>query len=80
MPCTKKFEAPELRDRQDTDYVLTTRELLRMTEEAGIDFANLKRKQIGMSFTPALAPSWRHRRDGSCHPLRILPGNRWTEN
>ncbi|MDP2174266.1 MAG: NADH-dependent [FeFe] hydrogenase, group A6 [Candidatus Cloacimonadaceae bacterium] len=57
MPCTaKKFEArrPELRDSgfQDTDYVLTTREFLRMIKEAGIDFANLKDADAdeGMSF------------------------------
>ncbi len=46
MPCTaKKFEArrPEMRDSgyQDVDYVLTTRELVRMIKEARIDFKNL---------------------------------------
>ncbi len=46
MPCTaKKFEAnrPEMRDSgfQDVDYVLTTREFVRMVNEAGIDFKNL---------------------------------------
>jgi NADH-quinone oxidoreductase subunit G/NADP-reducing hydrogenase subunit HndD len=46
MPCTaKKFEAAreEHRDSgfQDTDAVLTTRELARMIKEAGIDFVNL---------------------------------------
>jgi len=46
MPCTaKKFEArrPELRDSgyQDTDFVLTTREFVRMIKEAGIDFKNI---------------------------------------
>ncbi len=46
MPCTaKKFEArrPEMRDSgyQDVDYVLTTREFIRMIREAGIDFKNL---------------------------------------
>lgn len=57
MPCTaKKFEArrPELNDSgfQDTDYVLTTREFLRMIKEAGIDFANLAEEEPdeGMSF------------------------------
>lgn len=57
MPCTaKKFEArrPELRDSgyQDTDYVLTTREFLRMIKEAGIDFANIPEEEPdeGMSF------------------------------
>ena len=46
MPCTaKKFEAqrPEMwsSGAQDVDYVLTTRELGRMIQEAGIDFVNL---------------------------------------
>lgn len=46
MPCTaKKYEAqrPEMNDSgfRDVDYVLTTRELVRMIKEAGIDFANL---------------------------------------
>ncbi len=46
MPCTaKKFEArrPEMSDSgfQDVDYVLTTREFVRMIKEAGIDFKNL---------------------------------------
>lgn len=57
MPCTaKKFEArrPELSDSgfQDTDYVLTTRELIRMIKEAGIDFANIPEEEPdeGMSF------------------------------
>ncbi|OQC10276.1 MAG: NADP-reducing hydrogenase subunit HndC [Candidatus Cloacimonetes bacterium ADurb.Bin088] len=57
MPCTaKKFEArrPEMRDSgfQDTDYVLTTRELIRMIKEAGIDFANIPDEEPdkGMSF------------------------------
>ena len=57
MPCTaKKFEArrPELRDSgfQDTDYVLTTREFIRMIKEAGIDFKNIKEEDAdeGMSF------------------------------
>jgi NADH-quinone oxidoreductase subunit G len=57
MPCTaKKFEArrPELRDSgfQDTDYVLTTREFIRMIKEAGIDFANIPEEEPdeGMSF------------------------------
>ena len=57
MPCTaKKFEArrPELNDSgyQDTDYVLTTREFLRMIKEAGIDFAKIPEEEPdeGMSF------------------------------
>lgn len=46
MPCTaKKFEAqrPEMADSgvQDVDYVLTTRELGKMIQQAGIDFKNL---------------------------------------
>ena len=46
MPCTaKKFEAnrPEMRDSgyQDVDYVLTTREFVKMVKEAGIDFKTL---------------------------------------
>ena len=57
MPCTaKKFEArrPEMNDSgyQDTDYVLTTREFIRMIKEAGIDFANIQEEEPdeGMSF------------------------------
>ena len=47
MPCTaKKFEKarPEHRDSgfQDTDAVLTTRELARMIKEAGLVFTNLE--------------------------------------
>ncbi len=46
MPCTaKKYEAqrPEMSDSgvQDVDIVLTTRELGKMIQEAGIDFVNL---------------------------------------
>lgn len=46
MPCTaKKFEArrPEMRDSgyQDVDYVLTTRELVRMLKAADIDLKTL---------------------------------------
>jgi iron only hydrogenase large subunit-like protein len=46
MPCTaKKFEAnrPEMRDSgyQDVDYVLTTRELAIMINQAGLDFLTL---------------------------------------
>lgn len=46
MPCTaKKFEAnrPEMKDSgyQDVDYVLTTREFVKMVKEAGIDFKKL---------------------------------------
>lgn len=47
MPCTaKKFESnrPEMRSSgfKDVDYVLTTRELIRMIKQAGIDFAKLE--------------------------------------
>jgi iron-only hydrogenase group A len=47
MPCTaKKYEAnrPEMRDSgyQDVDYVLTTRELAMMIQQAGIDFQSLE--------------------------------------
>lgn len=46
MPCTaKKFEAnrPEMRDSgyQDVDYVITTREFVKMVKEAGMDFKTL---------------------------------------
>jgi NADH-quinone oxidoreductase subunit G len=46
MPCTaKKFEAqrPEMRDSgyQDVDFVLTTREFVKMVKEAGLDFKHL---------------------------------------
>lgn len=46
MPCTaKKFEAsrPEMNDSgyRDVDYVLTTREFVKMVNEANIDFKNL---------------------------------------
>lgn len=46
MPCTaKKYEAarPELvsEGRRDIDFVLTTREIARMIQQAGIDFRNL---------------------------------------
>lgn len=46
MPCTaKKYEAarPELvsEGRRDVDFVLTTREIARMIQQAGIDFENL---------------------------------------
>ncbi len=50
MPCTaKKFECQreEMADSgyQDVDVVLTTRELVRMINEAGIDFPNLPDNQ-----------------------------------
>ncbi len=46
MPCTaKKYEAnrPEMNDSgyQDVDFVLTTREFVRMIKEKGIDFKNI---------------------------------------
>ncbi|MCF7837157.1 MAG: [FeFe] hydrogenase, group A [Candidatus Marinimicrobia bacterium] len=51
MPCTaKKFEAqrPEMNSSgvQDVDYVLTTRELGRMIDQAGIEFRNLPDGQM----------------------------------
>ncbi len=51
MPCTaKKFEAqrPEMHASwtRDVDVVLTTRELARMIEEAGIDFRSLPDEQM----------------------------------
>ena len=47
MPCiAKKFEArrPEMNDSgyQDTDYVLTTREFIRMIKECRLDFKSLE--------------------------------------
>ena len=55
MPCTaKKFEAlrPELSQngKQDTDFVLTTKELGRMIKSAGIDFANLEPEEADSPF------------------------------
>ena len=51
MPCTaKKFEAqrPEMNDSgvQDVDFVLTTRELGRMIQQAGINFRELPDDQM----------------------------------
>jgi iron-only hydrogenase group A len=51
MPCTaKKYEAarPEMADSgvQDVDIVLTTRELGRMIQQAGIDFRGLADEQM----------------------------------
>jgi len=50
MPCTaKKYEAnrPEMYSSgfKDVDYVLTTRELARMIQQAGIDFKSLQDEQ-----------------------------------
>ncbi|MCD6221908.1 iron hydrogenase small subunit [bacterium] len=50
MPCTaKKFECEreEMKDSgfKDVDYVLTTRELIRMIKNAGIDFEHLKEEE-----------------------------------
>ena len=55
MPCTaKKFEAlrPEMSQngRQDTDFVLTTKELGRMIKSAGIDFNNLEPEEADSPF------------------------------
>jgi len=54
MPCTaKKFEIGSCSDMssaigeaQDTDLVLTTRELARMIKQAGIDFVNLPEEEV----------------------------------
>ncbi len=56
MPCTaKKFEArrPEMRDSgfQDTDYVLTTREFLRMIKEVGIDLKYIKEEDADQTMS-----------------------------
>ncbi|MDI6725940.1 MAG: NADH-dependent [FeFe] hydrogenase, group A6 [Smithellaceae bacterium] len=51
MPCTaKKYEAqrPEMEDSwtRDVDVVLTTRELVKMVKEAGIDFQSLPDEEM----------------------------------
>ncbi|PKM86935.1 MAG: ferredoxin [Firmicutes bacterium HGW-Firmicutes-12] len=55
MPCTaKKYECtrPEMNSSgyQDVDVVLTTRELARMIEEAGINFNNLAEEEYDAPF------------------------------
>jgi iron-only hydrogenase group A len=55
MPCTaKKFEAerPEMNDSgyQDIDYVLTTRELIKMIQSRGIDFSKLHNENADYPF------------------------------
>ena len=55
MPCTaKKFECKreELSQngKQDTDFVLTTKELGKMIKSAGIDFANLEPEEADTPF------------------------------
>lgn len=55
MPCTaKKFEAMRSEmsqdGKQDTDYVLTTKELGKMIKSAGIDFASLEPEQADSPF------------------------------
>ncbi len=55
MPCTaKKFEAQReefaVDGLPDVDYVLTTQELGRMIEEAGLDFRNLSPESLDMPF------------------------------
>lgn len=55
MPCTaKKFEArrPEFEKngRRDVDFVLTTQELARMIEEAGLNFGGLDPESLDMPF------------------------------
>ncbi|MDD5129625.1 MAG: NADH-dependent [FeFe] hydrogenase, group A6 [Candidatus Omnitrophica bacterium] len=55
MPCTaKKFEAkrPEFKHGEvaDVDYVLTTQELCRMIEEAGLHFESLEPESFDLPF------------------------------
>ena len=55
MPCTaKKFEVlrPELstNGKQDTDFVLTTKELGKMIKSAGIDFKNIEPEEADSPF------------------------------
>ena len=55
MPCTaKKFEAVReeftMNGTPNVDAVLTTKGLIRMIQEAGIDFANLKPSAVDMPF------------------------------
>ncbi len=55
MPCTaKKAEAvrPEFQTNniQDVDIVLTTQELIKMIEEAGIDFAHIEAEEFDSPF------------------------------
>ncbi|HBT78203.1 MAG TPA: ferredoxin [Planctomycetaceae bacterium] len=55
MPCTaKKFECKQSKFRRDgqwdVDYVLTTQELARMIEEAGIRFNELQPQSFDMPF------------------------------
>ncbi|WP_243237390.1 NADH-dependent [FeFe] hydrogenase, group A6 [Heliobacterium chlorum] len=55
MPCTaKKYEAARLEHgydgRPDVDYVLTTRELVRMIREAGIEFSELPDEPFDSAF------------------------------
>lgn len=51
MPCTAKkdeIERPQLREKgyKETDYVITTRELMRMIKKAKIDFKNLPESEF----------------------------------
>lgn len=55
MPCTaKKFEADRDEFRQDgipdTDYVITTQELIKMIREAGIVFSEIEPEAVDMPF------------------------------
>lgn len=55
MPCTaKKYEArrPEFvqNGQRDVDFVLTTQELARMIEEAGLDFRSLEPDSLDMPY------------------------------
>ena len=60
MPCTaKKMEAKRPNSftdgEQDTDYVITTTELIQMIRTTGIDFANLEPEASDIRL--ALAPA-----------------------
>lgn len=58
MPCTaKKFEAKrenlKVNGEQTTDFVLTTQELIRMINEAGIVFSELEPEAVDLAFSQA---------------------------
>jgi len=51
MPCTaKKFEAKRNEFNNDTDYVLTTQELIKMIKETGYDFSKLEPESFDLPF------------------------------
>ena len=85
MPCTaKKFEArrPEMNDSgfRDVDYVLTTRELVRMIKEARIDFKNLPDESpddlMGQLHRSGHDLRCHRRRHGGGHPFGLFPAGR----